>query len=149
MKAYRLDTGEVHLLRLATGDDLYDAIAAYAADHGIAAAWITYLGAVRSASLRYYDQENRDYLDFHIHEHLEVLSGTGNLSLLDGAPFLHTHAVFGDSAGRAFGGHVNAGTEVFALEVEIRVLEGDPPRRLPDDCTGLTLWGGTLDGPCR
>ena len=145
MKAYSFEPGPVHLLRLATGDDLVETLTSYVTERGITAATLNYLGAVSQASLRYYSQVEKEYSDFHIHERLEVLAGIGNVSLLEDSPFIHTHAVFGDERGRAFGGHVNAGTEVFALEVAIRELRGDPPRREPDDCTGLTLWGGTLD----
>ncbi len=144
MQAYTFEPGRVHLLRLATGDDLYTTITGYASDHGVGAAWMHYLGAVSRASLRYYNQSEQGYEDFVIDRHLEVLAGTGNLSLLDGAPFLHTHAAFADRDGKGFGGHVNVGTEVFALEVTLVELKGQVPVREPDDCTGLTLWGGTL-----
>lgn len=142
MRAYEFDPGRVHLLRLATGSDLYEEISAYATEHAVRAASVTFLGAVQQAALRYYDQEAKVYQDFTIDEHLEVVAGTGNVSLLDEAPFLHIHAVFADSDGKALGGHVNVGTMVFALEVTLHELVGDVPIRLPDDCTGLTLWGG-------
>ena len=144
MKAIRLESGQVHLLRLATGSDIVESITDYATQHGIEAAWFTYLGAVRRAALRYYDQDAKEYRDFVIDKHLEVLSGVGNVSLLDGRPFVHTHAAFSDAAGAAFGGHLDTGCEVWALEVRLEELTGDPPVREPDDCTGLTLWGGTL-----
>ncbi len=144
---YRFEPGPVHLVRLARGADLYDGLTDYARRHDIRAASLTFLGAVRRASLRYYDQEERRYVDFAIDEHLEVVAGVGNISLLDGAPFLHAHAAFADADGRAFGGHLNSGTEVFALEATIWQLSGKAPVRAPDDCTGLTLWGGTLSGP--
>lgn len=144
MTSFRYAPGPVHLVRLPTGGDLYDGLTSYAAEHGVGAASVTFLGAVRRASLRYYDQDEQEYLDFTIDRHLEVVAGVGNISLLDGAPFLHIHCALADREGRAFGGHVNAGTEVFALEATIWELEGDPPVRAPDDCTGLTLWGGTL-----
>jgi len=145
MKAHQFHPGRVHLIRLATGSDLYDSVTRYAIEHGIAAASVTFLGAVEHASLRYYDQEAKTYRDFDIAEHLEIVAGVGNISLLDGAPFLHIHAAFADGEGRALGGHVNVGTVVFATEVTIHELEGEPPVREPDDCTGLTLWGGTLE----
>ena len=144
MIRYRFDPGPVYLVRLATGEDLYDAVTDFARREDIHAASLTFLGAVRRASLRYYDQDDREYRDFVIDRHLEVVAGVGNLSLLDGEPFLHAHAAFADADGNAFGGHVNTGTEVWALEVTVWRLEGTPPRREPDDCTGLTLWGGTL-----
>ncbi|NIW74676.1 MAG: DUF296 domain-containing protein, partial [Gemmatimonadetes bacterium] len=59
-----MEPGPIHVLRLDTGDDLLDEITSYAADAGIAAAWLTYLGAVSRASLRYYDQDAREYRDF-------------------------------------------------------------------------------------
>ena len=140
--------GPIHLIRLATGDDLLEGITRYAAENAIRAATVEYLGAVRRAALRYYDQDERVYRDFTIDEHLEVLSGVGNVSLLDGSPFVHTHMALADADGRAFGGHVNVGTEVWAIEVRMQELTGaEPPVREFDDCTSLTLWGGTLEGP--
>ena len=144
MIGYEFEQGPVHLVRLATGDDVLEGITEYATRNGIRAASVTFLGAVSRAALRYYDQEDKAYRDFEIDEHLEVVAGVGNVSILDGAPFVHIHCALADSAGRAFGGHVNVGTTVFALEVAITELIGDPPVREPDDCTGLTLWGGNL-----
>jgi len=141
MQAHRLTGGTVHLLRLSHGADLYDEMSRFVIDNDIRAATVTFLGAVQRASLRYYDQEAGEYRDFVIDEPLEVVSGVGNVSLLDGRPFLHIHAALADARGHAHGGHVNTGTAVFALEATIQELEGEPPIRLPDDCTGLTLWG--------
>lgn len=144
MRAQTFDPGSIHLLRLATGDDLYDVVTQYARDNQIHAAWVTFLGAVSRASLRYYNQDEQEYEDFVIDQHLEVLVGTGNVSLLDGQPFLHIHGAFGDRDGAAYGGHINTGTKVWALEVTVVELVGEAPIRQPDDCTGLALWGGTL-----
>ena len=144
MIAYRMSPGSVHLVRLNTGEDLLDGITAYVIEAEIQTAWLTYLGAVSCASLRYYDQSQRVYRDFELDQHLEVLSGVGNVSQLDGAPFVHTHAAFADAAGKAVGGHLNSGTTVWALEIRIQELIGEQPVREPDDCTSLSLWGGTL-----
>jgi predicted DNA-binding protein with PD1-like motif len=141
IRARRFQPGPIHLLRLEQGSDIVDAITAYATTEGIQAAWFTYLGAVSRAALRYYDQIANEYRDFAVDQHLEVLSGVGNVSLRDGVPFVHTHAALGDAAGRALGGHLNQGCIVFSLEVRLQELLGDPPVRLPDAATGLSLWG--------
>lgn len=143
MKVYRYDTASIHLMRLDTGDDILATITRYAIDHGIRAAWFTYLGAVSTASVRYYDQEQKVYRDITIDRHLEVLSGVGNVSLLDGTPFVHTHAAFADAEGRGYGGHLNNGCLVFGLEVRLEEFAGEPPIRLFDEPTGLSLWGDT------
>lgn len=144
MISYLMEPGPIHVVRLATGTDLLDGITRYVIDNGIEAAWLTYLGAVSTASLRYYDQDMRVYRDFTLDQHLEVLSGVGNVSLLDATPFVHTHAAFADAAGGAFGGHLDTGTIVWAIEIRLQELRGDSLVRLPDDCTSLNLWGGTL-----
>ena len=144
MISYVMEPGPIHLVRLDTGADLLEGITSYATANEIPSAWLTYLGAVSRASLRYFDQDERVYRDFELDQHLEVLSGVGNVSLLDGVPFVHTHAAFADSTGMAFGGHLNLGTLVWAIEIRIQELGGEPLRREPDDCTLLSLWGGTL-----
>jgi uncharacterized protein len=140
MITHEFQRGTVHLLRLPTGSDIVTEITRFAVDRGIEAAWIGFLGAVRSAALRYYDQDDLMYRDFTIHRHLEVLSGVGNISVVEGRPFLHAHAVFGDAEGRAFGGHLATGCEVFALEVRLEELYGRAPERAFDEATGLSLW---------
>lgn len=144
MISFQREPGPIHIVRLNTGADLYDDITRFAVDSGIESAWLTYLGAVQRASLRYYDQDQRMYRDFELDQHLEVLSGVGNISLLDGSPFLHTHAAFADASGNAFGGHIDTGTLVWAIEIRLQELRGDPLVRQPDDCTSLNLWGGTI-----
>jgi len=140
VSAHTFQPGPVHLLRVPTGDDLLGYLEDFVTANGIEAAWLSYLGAVQTAALRYYDQTEREYCDFHIHQHLEVISGMGNVSLLDDKPFIHTHAVFADASGRAFGGHVNHGCVVWALEVKIEEFEGPAPIRRFDEPTGLSLW---------
>jgi predicted DNA-binding protein with PD1-like motif len=137
----RFQPGPIHLLRLEQGSDIVDSITAYATKEGISAAWFTYLGAVSRAALRYYDQVERVYRDFTVDQHLEVLSGVGNVSLRDGVPFVHTHAALADAAGRALGGHLDQGCLVYSVEVRLQELIGDAPVRLPDEATGLSLWG--------
>jgi uncharacterized protein len=137
---HRFEVGRTHLLRLPTGSDIVTEITGFAEENGIEAAWLTYLGAVRRAALRYYDQNALEYRDLTIDRHLEVLSGVGNISLLDGRPFLHTHAVFGDDQGRAFGGHLAVGCEVWSLEIRLDELSGDAPVRRFDEGTGLSIW---------
>ncbi len=141
MIGYRFEPGPTHLLRLEAGEDLYRSVAAYIVEHDVRAASVTFLGAVRRASLRYYNQDEKRYQDFEIAHHLEVVAGVGNVSILDGSPFLHIHAAFADSEGAAYGGHVNVGTEAFAIEVAITQLGGVAPVRQLDETTGLMLWG--------
>jgi predicted DNA-binding protein with PD1-like motif len=138
---HRFLPGPVHLLRLATGGDIIESVTEYAADHDIGAASLSFLGAVRRASLRYYDQDAKRYVDFDVDKHLEIVAGVGNISVLDGSPFVHAHAAFADDSGAAYGGHVNSGTEVFACEVTLSELEGIAPVRRLDETTGLMLWG--------
>ncbi len=142
MRSHQLSPGRTFLLGLETGSDLYLLLSRFVEEQQIEAATISFLGAVRRASLRYYDQTAKEYRDFVIDRHLEVLSGTGNVSSKDGRPFVHVHAAFGDADGRAWGGHINEGTEVFALEVTVVELIGEVPMRLPDEDTGLQVWGG-------
>ena len=71
--------------------------------------------------------ESNVYRTFVREEQLEVAGGTGNISLYEGQPLVHVHAVFADSTGRTIGGHINPGTTVFAMEATIQQLVGDPP----------------------
>ena len=126
--------------RLATGSDLVEEIERHCAEHGITAAQVTVIGAVRRARYAYYEQGEQRYLDLETDTHHEITGFVGNISLREDRPFLHAHATFADGGAGGVGGHLRRGTEVFAAEVMIRELGGVSLIRLHDEETGLALW---------
>jgi len=130
-------TGE-YVARLETGADWRAEIEALAADVDADAAWFSALGAVQDAEVWFYDQDTCAYNPIHFEKPLEVASCVGNVSLLEGDRFAHTHAVLSDDEGNAVAGHLNAAT-VWAGEVYMRVFE-EPLERAYDETTELDLW---------
>ena len=127
VRVFDFDPGRIHLLSFSRGDDLLDSLTAFARCRGILAATITFLGSVSRADLSWYDPDTGGYRTLVREEQMEVAGGTGNISLYDGQPLVHVHALFADSTGRTIGGHINRGTTVFAMEATVQQLEGEPP----------------------
>ncbi len=134
--------GRTIMGRLQKGDDLLSSLQRICSGLEIAQGELSAIGAVTCARIGYYDQAERKYAFLHLSRHLEILSLMGNVSLKDGVAFVHAHVVLGDESGRAFGGHLAEGTEVFACEFTVReFLTETPLRRSMDEETGLFLWG--------
>jgi hypothetical protein len=128
------------LAPLQYGSDMLDEISRICREAAVrhAAFWV--IGAVSSASFGYYDQAAKRYLQLHRQGEYEIISCTGNISLKQGDAFAHAHALFGERSGAAFGGHLMSPTVVFAAELHVQELAGDPPERIFDSRTGLYLW---------
>ena len=124
--------------RLATGSDWRGQIEDFASEEGVDAAFFVGLGAVQDAELWYYDQSDKEYYPEVFDEPLEVAACVGNVSLLEGDPFAHTHAVLSRADGSTVAGHLNTAT-VFAGELYVRAFE-DPLERAHDETTDLDLW---------
>lgn len=138
MQYREVTTDRSFVVRLSQGRDWRAQIEALAESEGIAAGWFVGLGAVRDAELWYYDQTKGAYQPFAVDEPMEVASCVGNLSLLDGEVFAHTHAVLSDPDGRSVAGHLDR-AEVFAGEVFVHAFE-TPLERTHDAATDLDLW---------
>ena len=126
------------LARLETGMDWREEIEELADVEGVGAAWFNAMGAVQDAEIWFYDQDDQEYRSVEFDEPLEVAACVGNVSLLDGDRFAHTHAVLSRESGQALAGHLNAGT-VFAGEVWMRAFD-EPLEREHDEATDLDLW---------
>ncbi|WP_458185910.1 PPC domain-containing DNA-binding protein [Haladaptatus sp. NG-WS-4] len=136
---YREVTGEREFVaRLGHGADWRAEIESLADDEGIDAAWFVAMGAVQDAEVWFYDQTDQEYREVRFDEPLEVASCVGNVSLLDGERFAHTHAVLSRRSGQALAGHLDSAT-VFAGEVYMRTFD-EPLVREHDDSTDLDLW---------
>jgi len=122
------------------GKDLVASLEDFAVLNKIEMAVFSIIGAVSSVTLGYYDQKKREYVSFQKHAPLEIASCTGNISIKDGKPFVHAHAVLSDYEGRTIAGHLFSETPVFAGEFYIREVTGMPFSRKNDPETGLMLW---------
>lgn len=120
--------------------DLIGALTETAAANGIQAGAVQVMGALQRATLGFYDQWSKAYRELPFNKPLEIVSGTGNISLRDGKPFVHLHLAVSDEEGKVFGGHAMEGCIIFAAEYVIMPLAGTAPVRTFDETTGLFLW---------
>jgi len=126
--------------RLPKDEDLVSAIEALCTEHNVETAVFSLIGSVTAATLGAYDQRQQVYVTLKKDEPMEIVSCTGNVSLKDGRPFVHAHAVLTDMNGDAVGGHIFSETTIFAGEIYLRELVGPPLERKHDGWTGLYLW---------
>ena len=126
--------------QLPFGSDLLEGLTAIVQKENIRLGRIQAIGATTHAVVAFYDQNTKKYNPLEFSGGMEILNLTGNVSIRDGKPFVHVHAVLGDPKGKVFGGHVLPGTKLFALEVFIDELGGDELVRSHEEKTGLYLW---------
>ena len=137
MKSMKNNIDRVIVARLEMGEDLYKALSELALRKGIKAASLTVIGAVNAAKLGVYEGGKYEYM-----EHagaLEIASCTGNVTLKEGKPLVHAHAVLTDHKGNVLGGHLVEGCTVSpTAEVVMNILK-HPIERAYDEESKLWL----------
>ena len=142
MGSRELSRGRRVVARLPHGGDLLAKIAAVADEHGMTTAEVRAIGALSEARLAFYDQETKAYGEFDVDGAVELLGLLGNVSRRDGATAVHAHATLAGHDGACVGGHVVPGCRIFACELILQELVGEPLERGYDAVTGLPLWRG-------
>lgn len=141
MKAQSRQRGRSFLLRLPYGEDLLLTLKRFCDENEITQGTLIVIGAVQQATVGYYDQEAREYRANSFNQPMEVVSCSGNISLLEGEPFVHAHIVLADSEGKPVAaGHLMEDTIIFAGEAFVQELIGEPLVRKFDEQTSLSLW---------
>lgn len=136
---FEYDASKELIVRLKHDADLVQSIMELAKNKRIEVASFTAIGALKRATLGYYDQRSHKYREIKIDSPCELASCTGNVSLKDGEHFVHAHVVLSYEKGETKAGHLLEGI-VFATEVHLRLLEGGKLERKYDEVTGLSLW---------
>jgi len=132
--------GPVHILRPPCGSNLFSELEEFVRAEGINLGRLSGVGAVSSATLRYYNQPKKTWIDQELDRRLEVAGMWGNVSLMSGEPIVHLHCVLADEKGNCYGGHLGHDTVVFNLEIILVTFSGPSVMRKMDEETGLTIW---------
>jgi predicted DNA-binding protein with PD1-like motif len=127
-----------YILRLQRGARVMETLNKFIKAKKIAAGMISAIGAVEDVELGYFRLSDKQYLRKHFPDIYELVSFSGNISYVEGEPFVHTHAVLGDPDYRPVAGHFFDGTVAVTMEIYITVFK-EKITRSPDDETGLKL----------
>ena len=132
--------GRLFMGRLPHGQDLIASIEGFCQEASIQTATFSLIGAVSSFTIGAYDQKQQVYITATEKGPFEIITCTGNVSLMDGKPFVHAHIALGDQDGMLAGGHLFSETIIYAGEICLQELAGKPLERTYDETTGLSLW---------
>ena len=126
------------LLRLERGEEVQSTLTQFLADKGLRAGVITGLGGIGDAELGFYDLAHKVYLRKTISGILELVSYLGNITQVNGKPFIHAHAVVSGLDFQAYAGHFFSAKVTITGEFVIRPADWEVSRAL-DEYSGLKL----------
>ncbi len=129
---------EGYLLRLERDEEVTESLTRLQEEKEIRAGIISGLGGVADAELGFYDLPAKTYLRRVIPGNLELVHYLGNVTLVDGKPFIHAHAVVSGRDYQAYSGHFFKARVAVTGEFVVRPADWRVSRVL-DDFTGLKL----------
>jgi predicted DNA-binding protein with PD1-like motif len=129
---------EGYLLRLERDEEVTESLTRFLEEKEIRAGIVSGLGGIADAELGFYDLPTKTYLRRVIPGNLELVHYLGNITQVDGKPFIHAHAVVSGRDYQAYSGHFFQARIAVTGEFVIRPADWKVSRAL-DDFTGLKL----------
>ncbi|MBQ2313249.1 MAG: DNA-binding protein [Elusimicrobiaceae bacterium] len=133
-------TGRTYIFKISKGKDLLTELTDFCHDNQIKCGIVNGIGSLENATLAYFDQAKKKYEKIVVSKETEILSLTGNISIMDNRSNVHAHVVLAGKDGAILGGHLGVGSKVYLAEVYIQELVGEPKVRKQDKATKLNTW---------
>ncbi len=127
------------VVRLDKGEKVVQTLHQFFAKHQLTGGYVWGIGSLTDVVLGYYDVNRKEYRQKTFQDVYELLSLQGNITVVDGAPFLHAHALLSGADYSAFGGHLFEATVRATVEVAIVPWPMVIGRQL-NEAVGLKLW---------
>src|SRR5579864_1952675 len=131
--------GTGFVLRLEQGDDILKTLRRFAEAKRIKAGYFEGIGSLYQAKLGHYDfQDTKTYKYETFQEDLEILSLSGNVSIMNHKALPHAHATLGRRDFSVLGGHLEEESFANMVEVNLTKLPGKLEKAKDNDI-GLNL----------
>lgn len=137
MKSKRIDMAV--FVRLEPGEDIIEQLMEVISIYKIRLGRISGIGACDVVTVGNFDVKAQDYHQETLEGSFEITSLIGNISKMNGEPYLHLHITLGDGEMKVWGGHLNYGRISATAEIVIDVYDGEIDR-YKDEQSGLNLW---------
>ena len=130
---------DTYAVRLDVGEEVMEALKKLAEAERIRAAEVSAIGATDWAVVGVFDKEAGAYRKEELNRLMEITSLMGNITEMEGKPYIHLHAMLADQDHGIHGGHVIEMRVGLTCEMFVRVMEGAIGREHSDEL-GINLW---------
>jgi len=131
--------GRTYMVRIDLGEDIPGTLKALCAREGIRLAQVSAIGAADHAVIGVYDLKKQEYRRETLDEFMEITSLSGNVTEMNGEPYIHLHATLADGRNALHGGHVIEMRVGATCEMFVEALEGEVTRER-NEALGINLW---------
>ena len=131
--------GNTCMVRIDLGEDIVESLKKLCEDEQIRLGRVEAIGATDHAVIGVYDLAKKEYYPEKIDGFMEIASLNGNITAMDGKPYIHLHTVLADQQHVIHGGHVLEMRVGATCEMFVTVLEGEVPRQ-KEEAIGINLW---------
>jgi predicted DNA-binding protein with PD1-like motif len=130
--------GSHYIVRLDAGERIVETLKALCERDGIGGGYFHGLGAVGEAEIGHIDPASNDYTWLKLTGPREIVSLYGNVTTVDGKPFIHAHVALGDGTFSVRGGHLKEAVVSVTCEITLTRFRDDIGRK-KNAKTGLSL----------
>ena len=130
--------GNKWVVSINIGEEVVETLRKFCKDKQIKLGTINGIGAVKGATIGFYDLETKKYYPKELNGGYEITSLLGNISTMGGEVYLHLHINLADSTYNTFGGHLNSAVIGGVGEIIIEEIEGEIERGFNEE-VGLNL----------
>ena len=130
--------GMCYIILFERGEKIIASLMALCEAEKIEAGFFNGLGAVGEVELAHFSLPKKEYSFLKLSGQYEITSFHGNISTLDGKPYIHSHITVGDDKFEARSGHLKEAVVSVTAEIVLMTLEGQLTRS-KDLATGINL----------
>lgn len=131
--------GDTYMVRIDLNEDIIESLKRLCEEASIRVGRVEAIGAANRAVLGVYDLTKKEYYPEEINEFAEITSLNGNITAMEGKPYIHLHATLADQRHNLHGGHVLEMRVGATCEMFVTVLDGEVTRQ-KEAALGINLW---------
>ncbi len=131
--------GDTYAVRIDFGEEITACLRELAGKENIRLGQVSAIGAADHAEIGVYDLEEKAYHREELNGFMEITCLAGNITVMDGEPYIHLHATLADQQHAVHGGHVIGMRVGATCEMFVKALDGEAGRQR-DEKLGINLW---------
>jgi len=128
-----------HILKIEKGEEIIRTIKEFCKEQKVNTGIITGIGAINKAVVGFFETKTKEYHALKLEKDYEVCSFLGNISRLNGEPYIHAHVVISDEKHKCIGGHLDSAVVSATFEATIKEVKGEVDREFSEEI-GLNLY---------